>query len=202
MPFSINSDNLGIVRDTQNSNKRILVSGKAQERKNILQVLNILHEVSLQSSIDFETTLTLIVRNNSEDFDYLKKIEEFIYRHFKKVDLKINVPLMKMGSIYSISDCFILVSDREPAAFSNIEATSYGCYTIISKENGSESQHPYNSKITSRSSISDLYTSIYNYLLMNQSHEMADFQIAFNKMFSSDAIASSFILKLRSLMTK
>lgn len=76
--------------------------------------------------------------SNSFHEVYYKEVMQYIHEQEldSVIQVKCNVPYEKMGEVYRESDVYVLSSSGEPAAYSILEAMSYGIPAISSSENG------------------------------------------------------------------
>lgn len=115
---------------------RILEVGKFERRKNHLLMVRAFQKVYQQNP-----RVRLIIAgevSNSFHEAYYKEVMQYIHEQGldSVIQVKCNVPYEKMGEVYRESDVYVLSSSGEPAAYSILEAMSYGIPAISSSENG------------------------------------------------------------------
>jgi len=112
----------------------ILGVGKFQARKNQLLLL----QVVKQLKSDFSLKLWLVGQDDEDD--YLSKINTYVKDHSlgDVVEIFRNVEWSEMAGFYKNSDIFVLPSFKEAAAYSLVEAMSYGLVVLSSNDNGTK----------------------------------------------------------------
>jgi glycosyltransferase involved in cell wall biosynthesis len=79
-----------------------------------------------------------------------------------EVSINFNISPAVMPEYFMNSKIFILISDSEPASYSNIQAAAAGCYIYLSKNNGTSFQHPNNKQVINFLEVSSLSQEIHN----------------------------------------
>lgn len=134
MPFIIPADKSPRKYFTPDGCITILCVGKFQERKNqflLLQAFN-------QLKKDFPIRLRLI--GQKDEVLYFSEIKKYIKENEleSKIQIFNNISWDKMGEFYRNSDVFVLPSFNEAAAYSLLEAMSYGLPVLSSNDNGTQ----------------------------------------------------------------
>ncbi len=150
VPFSIDNK---VDEDSKGWKDRtidILISSKLEKRKNLIETLNQLSILNVPEYVTLNVTLAVVCRQTDSDktkLEYLKSVIHNMGRNLK-IELLVNTPSNKMSSLYLNTKIFILLSDNEPASYSNIQAAASGCIVVLSKSNGTASNHAYNNAVT------------------------------------------------------
>ncbi|OHA58428.1 MAG: hypothetical protein A2571_01455 [Candidatus Vogelbacteria bacterium RIFOXYD1_FULL_44_32] len=112
----------------------ILCVGKFQTRKNQLLLVQAVEQLCQ------EFPLKLLLAGEVEEFSYFEKLQHYIHNHNLDsiVTIVPHLPWAKMSDLYRASDIFVLPSSGEPAAYSILEAMSYGLPVVSSDDNGTQ----------------------------------------------------------------
>ena len=131
-PFISNYKNNGLVENRSESIK-ILSVGKLQKRKNHDKVILLLNTFAESRGTNIE--LTIVGELHDSEINYLKVLQALISDKVK-VNILTNVTHSDITKIYEYADIFILLSEKEIASVSQVEAFSAGCKIIMFNENG------------------------------------------------------------------
>ena len=131
-PFICNYKNNGLVENRSESIK-ILSVGKLQKRKNHDKVILLLNTFAESRGTNIE--LTIVGELHDSEINYLKVLQALISDKVK-VNILTNVTHSDITKIYEYADIFILLSEKEIASVSQVEAFSAGCKIIMFNENG------------------------------------------------------------------
>jgi len=131
IPFSINYKSNKIKEKWNSEELQITTISKLTKRKNVDLVINAVQSLGL-SNIRFNIIVVLTNENHRDFYNkHLRKLENkkniFIYK---------NISNLKVQTILKKSHIFILLSEKEPASISNLEAMAYGNALILGKDNG------------------------------------------------------------------
>lgn len=197
MPFGVERISFKSKSPWKNRPIDILISSKLVRQKNIIEVVAQLNELSRIIKMPIKVTLAIIKRNNEYDDLYLKLLNQEILKlnHMIKLNLVFNVPPQNMSEYYIKSKIFILISDNEPASYSNIQAAAAGCYIFLSKSNGTALQHPINSSIINFSGLSGLSKEIKTVLNLEPKdiELIQEFRANFIELFNSEKLVQRLV---------
>lgn len=146
----------------------ILVVGKYEERKNISQTICQIKNFAINhptTQIYLTVAGQIFDASGSQYLEKLQEIKKSISLANLDIHFLVNVSHVNMSYIYQNNQIFILPSSREPAAFSILEAISYGLIVLYNHENGTASYaNAYINafQINSVKSISNILTQILN----------------------------------------
>lgn len=133
IPFVIAVDESNITRNKDKAIS-ILSVGKWQDRKRQLLLIKAIKKIKT----DWPVKLTLI--GEEDEIEYLKLVKDYIKDNKLESVVKI-IPHRswdKMVDLYRQADLFVLPSVNESAAYSLLEAMSYGLAVISSNDNGTQ----------------------------------------------------------------
>jgi len=188
-PFSIEKESFESVNSWINRPIDILISSKLVGRKNIIEFIQQLKKVSSECTSRLNVTLALIKRNNEIDDIYLKAMNKEMASMPENINLDIyfNIPPIDMPKYFLRSKVFVMISDMEPASYSNIQAAAAGCFVFLSKENGSIYQHPFNTLATNFSEIHTIAQDMVQKFndVANVKTEIEEFRAQFLDLFDS-----------------
>ena len=175
----------------------ILISSKLVKRKNLIEIMQQFQK--LQSLIDqpLKITLALIKRKNKNDDLYLQLLNEEISKLNDSIEININFNIAPalMPEYFMNSKIFILLSNDEPASYSNIQAAAAGCYIYLSKSNGTSFQHPNNKQVINFLKVSSLSQEIHNMIKIESENItlLEEFRKIFIDLYSSEQLAKRLI---------
>lgn len=136
IPFSIeNASDLYSKSYMRHGKINFLTIGKYEPRKNLLLLI----EAAKALSSQFHITLKIIGEVSTQEHQaYYNQVYQKISdaRLENVITLYKNIPHAKMNSFWMESDVFLIVSVRECASVSQIEAMSKGLPVIIGSDNG------------------------------------------------------------------
>ena len=139
VPFAIKSKTTTKKYDIAGDVLKVLCVGKlTQERKNQTQLIKYLSTLLLRNQ-SLELTL---VGDCKKENEYSQRLRQSAKGSRIKVIVKPNVAREDMQREYLDADVFMLSSRREPAAYSVLEAMSYGLCAITSADNGTRCYLP------------------------------------------------------------
>ena len=196
VPFGVEGEIKSLVPTIGRSIDFIIVA-KFQKRKNVISVLKALEKASISTNKKITILYAAISKNDKEGSECKKEVLEFSQQipHNMQLTIVENVRNEKMKGLYADSKYFILVSDDEPASFSNIESSFFGCITILAIKNGSLYQHIFNSAYSifcQKEDLDSLFPTVLNNL-SNNSLDLKSYNNLLIKYFSSFAVANNFI---------
>lgn len=114
----------------------IVEVGKFEQRKNHLLMIRAFQDLYQKN----HNVRLLIVGEVSNSFheEYYQEVMEYLRNEKLEevVTIRKNVPYQDMSQVYLDADLYVLSSSGEPAAYSLLEAMSYGVPVISSSENG------------------------------------------------------------------
>lgn len=118
------------------TNLRILTISKFQERKRLIEFLDIVREMVMARVM--VKWLVIGEINNFDQQSYYEKLKELVleYRLESHVEIKVNLGFEEVRSSYKWCNLFLLASCNEPAAYSVIEALSFARPTFCDVSNG------------------------------------------------------------------
>ena len=139
---------------------RIVTVGKFQKRKNLDKVILLLENFAKSKEIAIE--LTVVGELVDSEKNYLSYLEMLKYNssNYINVNILFNLSHTKVTKIYEQSNIFILLSEREVASVSQVEAFLSGCSTIIFFENGNLDFLPINPLFQIINSLQDINKSL------------------------------------------
>jgi len=115
---------------------RIVTVGKFQKRKNLDKVILLLENFAKSKEIAIELTIVgELVDSEKNYFSYLEMLK-YNLSNYINVNILFNLNHIEVTKIYEQSSIFILLSEREVASVSQVEAFLSGCSTIVFFENG------------------------------------------------------------------
>ena len=120
-------------------NLNFLSIGKYEKRKNHELTIKTLRTFAIKKNI--KISLTIVGQCFKKDeIKYFNKIKQS-YKNTKnlKINFIKNIDHFNIQDLYKKNQFFILLSENEPAAYSPLEAISYGLITIGSNKNGTRS---------------------------------------------------------------
>jgi glycosyltransferase involved in cell wall biosynthesis len=131
LPFGIKIKNN--IKKKQHEGINFLCVSKIQKRKNILNLIK-----AFKKLCERNNSLKLFVAAREiKDYDYYNKIKDYIKNNnISNIKIMIGLDQKEMENLYLKSDAFLLVSSKEPAAYSNLEAANYNLPLILTNENG------------------------------------------------------------------
>ena len=196
VPFGVESE-IRSIKPTVNRSIDFIIVAKFQKRKNVLLVLKALERASILTNIKIAVVYAAITKNDKEGVRCKKEIMEFSQRIHWNMQLSIveNIRNEKMKDLYLDSKYLILVSDDEPASYSNIESSFFGCINILATKNGTLYQHIFNSAynlFTQKEDLDGLLPILLNNLSLNLP-SLVSYNNVLSKYFSSTAVANNFI---------
>jgi glycosyltransferase involved in cell wall biosynthesis len=118
-------------------NLKLLSVGKFQRRKNHLETFKAL--LSNESFISSLSTFEIIGEmTTTEHIAVINEIREFVALNGveKKIVISTNLSHPDVLAKIQMCDVFVMLSSREPASISNLEAMSFGKPVIIKSKNG------------------------------------------------------------------
>ena len=131
-PFICNYKN-NVPIENRSESIKILSVGKLQKRKNHDKVILLLNTFAESRGTSIE--LTIVGELHDAEIEYLKVLQASISDKVK-VNILTNVSHSDVTKIYEYADIFILLSEKEIASVSQVEAFSAGCKIIMFNENG------------------------------------------------------------------
>ena len=139
---------------------RIVTVGKIQRRKNLDKVILLLENFAKSREIAID--LTIIGELVDSEKDYLSYLEELNYTLSSdlNVNILVNLNQMEVTKIYERSNIFILLSEKEVASVSQVEAFLSGCSIILFFENGNSDFLPFNPLFQNINSMQDIDKSL------------------------------------------
>lgn len=131
IPFGIDKEK--IIKIFKASDKlKVITVIKAQKRKNLELLIDALDQISKKYRLKIELTVCWVIYDN----DYAEQMKNKAKSSNITIRFKEGTKHKDMKKQYLASDLYILPSYDEPAAFSHLEAMSFGLPTICSDENG------------------------------------------------------------------
>lgn len=120
-------------------NLNFLSIGKYEKRKNHELTIKALRTFAIKKNINIRLTIVGQCFKKDE-VKYFNKIKKS-YQNTKnlKINFMKNIDHFKIQDLYKKNQFFILLSENEAAAYSPLEAISYGLITIGSNKNGTRS---------------------------------------------------------------
>ncbi len=124
--------------DEVNKNLKILTIGKFVRRKNQLNLLKVVKDLTHEFN-NFSLTIIGEV-SKDEHKEYLNKCKQYIKENYLEpyVEIHTNIPYKNIQKYYLASDFFVLPASSEPAAISPLEALGCGIPVICSNTNGTK----------------------------------------------------------------
>tara|TARA_B110000967_G_C18900483_1_gene574529 strand:- start:3546 stop:4655 length:1110 start_codon:yes stop_codon:yes gene_type:complete len=114
-----------------------LCVAKYEARKNIDLLLDCFEKV-YEKNKNFHLTIIGTTSTTKRESYYAKLLSDLSQKKYsKKITLLKNIPYEMMGGYYKGNDVFVLLSEREEASISQLEAMSYNLAIICSNDNGS-----------------------------------------------------------------
>jgi hypothetical protein len=191
LPFGIKYSNQG-AEALEDRAIDFLISAKLEKRKHVTETLEAIKKVAEFTGEKFTVTCALISNFSKENMSYLESIHKF--NESISLNILVNVTNNDMKYLYKKSKYFILVSSREHASFSNIEAAYNGCVCVISRENGTINQHIINSSGTIFINLNELVDTIFKITKeKNTKLDILNYCDSFEKNFSSHKIYKAFM---------
>ena len=117
---------------------RIGIVAKFQPRKNIYFLISALLEVKLQCDVSFEFVLIGSYHDN-DGYMMSKTIESCLESTILDYEFHVNKDHHECLTLIKSLDLFVLPSYNEPAAFSIVEALSFGVPVVLSSDCGNSS---------------------------------------------------------------
>lgn len=122
---------------------KIISVGKAENRKGLIEVVDVCRELWTEGSLNKTLDLIIQVHNDSQK-QYLRKLEgitsDLVARGL--VNICINLDTMETRAKIDASDFLILNSYEEPASFVQFEALALKVPFILNRSNGSSYLFP------------------------------------------------------------
>lgn len=175
----------------------ILISSKLVKRKNLIEIMQQFQKVQNQIDQPLKITLALIKRKNKNDDLYLQLLNKEISKLNDSIEININLNIAPavMPEYFMNSKIFILLSNDEPASYSNIQAAAAGCYIYLSKSNGTSFQHPNNKQVINFLKVSSLSQEIHNMIKIESENItlLEEFREIFIDLYSSEQLAKRLI---------
>jgi hypothetical protein len=110
--------------------------GKFQKRKNLDKVILLLENFAKSKEIAIELTIVgELVDSEKNYFSYLEMLKNNLSNYIN-VNILFNLNHIEVTKIYEQSNIFLLLSEKEVASVSQVEAFVSGCSIIIFFENG------------------------------------------------------------------
>jgi glycosyltransferase involved in cell wall biosynthesis len=164
IPFAIypkeTTKNFKMKLKSGNNILRVLNISKFQYRKDQETLLHALEELQAENpGMKIELTLIGGIMKNP---DYCLKMKKLARSSNIRVSILKEVKRKDLGKLYLSHDLFVLPSYDEPAAYSHLEAMSYGLPVICSDENGTKEyiRTGYNGSVFKSRDIPSLKKSI------------------------------------------
>lgn len=197
MPFGIEKNNFAPKLSWANRPIDILISSKLVKRKNIIEIIQQLQNLQIQINQPLKITLALIKRKNQKDDLYFQLLNKEISKLNDSFEVSIyfNISPTLMPEYFMNSKIFILISDNEPASYSNIQAAAAGCYIYLSEQNGTALQHPKNKQVIYFLGVTYLSKEILNVnkLKSEELILLEEFRNIFIEVYDSDLLAKRLI---------
>jgi glycosyltransferase involved in cell wall biosynthesis len=175
----------------------ILISSKLVKRKNLIEIMQQFQKVQNQINQPLKITLALIKRKNKNEDLYLQLLNKEISKLNNSIEININFNIAPavMPEYFMNSKIFILLSNDEPASYSNIQAAAAGCYIYLSKSNGTSFQHPNNKQVINFLKVSSLSQEIHNMIKIESENItlLEQFRKIFIDLYSSEQLAKRLI---------
>ena len=175
----------------------ILISSKLVKRKNLIEIMQQFQKLQSQIDQTLKITLALIKRKNKNDDLYLQLLNKEISKLNDSIEININFNIAPavMPEYFMNSKIFILLSNDEPASYSNIQAAAAGCYIYLSKSNGTSFQHPNNKQVINFLKVSSLSQEIQNMIKIGSENItlLEEFRKIFIDLYSSEQLAKRLI---------
>jgi hypothetical protein len=139
---------------------RIVTVGKFQKRKNLDKVILLLENFAKSKEIAIELTIVgELVDSEKNYFSYLEMLK-YNLSNYINVNILFNLNHIEVTKIYEQSNIFILLSEREVASVSQVEAFLSGCSIIIFFDNGNLDFLPLNPLFQIVNSLRDIDKSL------------------------------------------
>ena len=166
MPFTFYPKYPLIEVDNKNIVK-IMTVGKIQKRKNLDKVILRLIDFARTSHYNFE--LTIVGERVDSELKYLSYIENLSRTTLEnlKINLFVNLNHNDTLNMYRNSSIFILLSEKEIASISQLEAFAVGCKILVFFDNGNLDFLPVDSSFQKITDITEFGT-IFELILKNQ----------------------------------
>jgi hypothetical protein len=166
MPFTFYPKYPLIEVDNKNIVK-IMTVGKIQKRKNLDKVILRLIDFARTSHYNFE--LTIVGEKVDSELKYLSYIENLSRTTLEnlKINLFVNLNHNDTLNMYRNSSIFILLSEKEIASISQLEAFAVGCKILVFFDNGNLDFLPVDSSFQKITDITEFGT-IFELILKNQ----------------------------------
>ena len=175
----------------------ILISSKLVKRKNLIEIMQQFQKLQSQIDQTLKITLALIKRKNKNDDLYLQLLNKEISKLNDSIEININFNIAPavMPEYFMNSKILILLSNDEPASYSNIQAAAAGCYIYLSKSNGTSFQHPNNKQVINFLKVSSLSQEIHNMIKIGSENItlLEEFRKIFIDLYSSEQLAKRLI---------
>ena len=175
----------------------ILISSKLVKRKNLIEIMQQFQKLQSQIYQPLKITLALIKRKNKNDDLYLQLLNKEISKLNDNIEININFNIAPavMPEYFMNSKIFILLSNDEPASYSNIQAAAAGCYIYLSKSSGTSFQHPNNKQVINFLKVSSLSQEIHNMIKIESENItlLEEFRKIFIDLYSSEHLAKRII---------
>jgi glycosyltransferase involved in cell wall biosynthesis len=115
---------------------KIIAVGKIQKRKNLDKVILLLIDFAKTSRYNFE--LTIVGEKVDSELGYLPYLESLSNTTLKnlKINILTNLNHNETLKIYTQASVFILLSEKEIASVSQLEAFAAGCKILVFFDNG------------------------------------------------------------------
>jgi glycosyltransferase involved in cell wall biosynthesis len=133
VPFAISLQDKATVASQSNDTLRIISVGKFEPRKNHKMLVEVLSEIAQ----DWQLTIVgeVSTRNHEKNYNELHDIVQK-KKLTERVTLIANVEPEKVRSLLPKHHIFVLISEKEPASISQLEAMAAGLGVIIGSDNG------------------------------------------------------------------
>ena len=197
MPFGIEGRNYISKLSWADRPIDILISAKLVKRKNMIEIIQQFQKLQNQIDKPLKITLALIRRKNKNDELYLQLLNKEISKLSDSIEISINFNISPavMPEYFMNSKIFVLISDSEPASYSNIQAAAAGCYIYLSKSNGTSFQHPNNKQVINFLKVSSLSQEIHNIIKIKSENItlLEEFRKTFIDSYDSEQLAKRLI---------
>ena len=135
VPFILRNKPVSFIADNDNIIKIVTV-GKIQKRKNLDQIIWLLESYAKSRDLPIELTIIGESVDLEENFlSYLQKLKHIVSKSVQ-IRILVNLNHEEVCKIYDRSNIFMLLSEKEIASVSQVEAFQSGCSIIIFFENG------------------------------------------------------------------
>jgi glycosyltransferase involved in cell wall biosynthesis len=131
IPFAIFNSSTNIKKKWRTEPLQITTISKLTKRKNIDLVIEAFKSIKLSS---IRLNLIVVITNEYHQEIYKKNIKNL--ESYQNIFIYKNIKYSKVQGILKNSHIFILLSEKEPASISNLEAMAYGNALILGEDNG------------------------------------------------------------------